>query len=190
MKLDRILPFTKRLLEKVVKTGDIAVDATVGNGHDTLFLAELVGKDGFVFGFDVQKEAILTSKERLIQHGMLERVSLIHEGHETLFDNIPATYHGKVTGAIFNLGFLPGSDKSIVTKSETTIAAVEQLLEMMAPEGIIVIVIYPGHPDGAIERDALLHYCQQIDQKAADVLQYQFINQKNNPSFIVAIGKR
>ncbi|MDQ0196927.1 class I SAM-dependent methyltransferase [Neobacillus ginsengisoli] len=190
MKLERILPFAKKILEKAVRRGDIVVDATLGNGHDTLFLAELVGANGLVFGFDIQEEAITASTERLIQKGLLERVTLFHEGHEKLLENIPSIHHGNVTGAIFNLGYLPGSDKAIVTRPETTISAVEQLLEIMAPEGIIVIVIYHGHDEGAIERDILLDYCQQIDQKAAHVLQYQFINQQKNPPFIVAIEKR
>ncbi|MEH7298835.1 class I SAM-dependent methyltransferase [Neobacillus drentensis] len=190
MKMDRILPFARNLLEKAVKPGDIVIDATLGNGHDTVFLAGLVGDSGKVYGFDVQEVAIAASKDRIQQHGLSERVELFHEGHENISRLIPTIHHGKVTGAIFNLGYLPGSDKSIVTRPETTISAIEQLLEMMTPEGIIVLVIYHGHVEGAIERDSLLHYCQQLDQKKAHVLQYQFINQQNNPPFIVALEKR
>ena len=190
MKLDRILPYAKILLEKAVKSGDIVVDATLGNGHDTLFLAQLVGESGKVYGFDVQDEAIAASSKRLTDEGLLERTVLIHHGHETIAENIPNYRHGKITGAIFNLGYLPGSDKTIVTKPETTIAAIEQLLEIVAPEGIIVLVIYHGHEGGEVERDSLLDFCRKIDQKEAQVLQYQFINQQNNPPFIVAIEKR
>ncbi|CRK84484.1 class I SAM-dependent methyltransferase [Neobacillus massiliamazoniensis] len=190
MKLDRILPFAKSLLEKAISNGDMVVDATLGNGHDTIFLAELVGENGRVYGFDVQEEAILSSRERLMENGLLERVTLIHSGHENIYNQIPSIHHGKITGAIFNLGYLPGSNKTIVTKPETTIAAITQLLEIMAPEGIIVVVIYHGHPDGTLERDSVVHYCQQLDQKSAHVLQYQFINQQNHPPFIVAIEKR
>ncbi|MFJ7729525.1 class I SAM-dependent methyltransferase [Neobacillus sp. NPDC097160] len=190
MKMERILPFAKNLLDKAIRPGDVVVDATVGNGHDTAFLAELVGETGKVYGFDVQEEAIAASGKRLAEHHLLERVTLFHEGHEKLAAKIPTNDHGKITGAIFNLGYLPGSDKMIVTLPDTTIAAIEQLLIMMAPEGIIVLVIYHGHEQGAIERDSLLSYCQQLDQKTAHVLQYQFINQQNNPPFIIAIEKR
>nr|WP_263325363.1 class I SAM-dependent methyltransferase [Neobacillus sp. Marseille-Q6967] len=190
MKMDRILPFAKILLEKPVKTGDIVVDGTVGNGHDTVFLANLIGETGRVYGFDIQEEAILNSSKRLDAEGLADRVYLHHIGHEKIGKIIPPEHQGKITGAIFNLGYLPGSDKTIVTKAETTISAVEQLLEIMAPEGMIVLVIYHGHEEGAFERDALLTYCRQIDQKTAHVLQYQFINQRNNPPFIVAIEKR
>lgn len=190
MKLDRVLPFAKILIKKAVEPGDHVVDGTVGNGYDTVFLAELVGNKGKVFGFDVQGTAITATAERLEQHGLTDRVILFNKGHETLSESIPEGNSGKIKAAIFNLGYLPGSDKTITTKAATTIAAVEQLLEIMAPEGMIVLVIYHGHPEGQEERDALLDYCRNLDQKKAHVLQYQFINQKNNPPFIVAIEKR
>ncbi|MFZ7944972.1 tRNA (mnm(5)s(2)U34)-methyltransferase [Neobacillus sp. 19] len=126
----------------------------------------------------------------MIQHGLSERVTVFHAGHEQLSVRIPTEHQKKIAGAIFNLGYLPGSDKTIVTRPETTIAAIEQLLAMMVPEGIIVLVIYHGHEQGAVERDSILQYCRQLDQKTAHVLQYQFINQQNNPPFIVAIEKR
>jgi len=190
MKLDRILPFAKKLLKNVVKPGDRVVDATLGNGYDTLFLAELVGENGKVYGFDVQEEAIRATSARLKQHQLTDRVILFHQGHEQLSAVLPSEEKGKITGAVFNLGYLPGSDKTIVTRPETTKEAIEQLLEWMAPEGTIILVIYHGHVDGAIERDSLLQYCQQLDQKKAHVLQYQFINQQNNPPFIIAVEKR
>lgn len=189
MKLDRILPFAKILLQKAVTAGDVVVDATLGNGHDTVFLAELVGEAGKVYGFDVQQQAIDASRERLRQHGLLDRAVLFHDGHEHLAEKIPAVHHGNISGAIFNLGYLPGGDKTIVTRPETTITAIDRLLEIMAPAGIIVLVIYHGHEGGAAERDALLAYCRGLDQKTAHVLQYQFINQQHNPPFIVAIEK-
>jgi len=189
MKIEKVLPFAKNLLSKAVKTGDVVIDATVGNGYDTVFLAELVGDSGHLYGFDIQADAISTSKQRLIQHRLMDRSTLFHTGHENLSAMIPSVHHGKVSGTIFNLGYLPGSDKTIVTRPETTIAAIQQLLAIMAPEGVIVLVIYHGHKGGAHERDSLLNFCQQIDQKTAHVLQYQFINQQNHPAFIIAIEK-
>lgn len=190
MKLAKILPFTRTLMNLAVNEGDIAVDATVGNGHDTLYLAQRVGESGHVFGFDIQKEAIAATTARLQEHNMLKRVTLFQASHDQLIEKIPAIYHGRITGAIFNLGYLPGGDKRIVTKPDSTIRAIEQLLQIMAKEGIIVIVVYHGHPEGAVERDALLHYTKAIDQKRAHVLKYEFINQMNNPPFIIALEKR
>lgn len=190
MKIEKILPFAQNLLQKAVQSGDIVVDATVGNGYDTQFLAELVGASGRVYGFDVQKEAIIRTEDRLLQHNLADHVTLFHQGHENLDHWIPQEHFGKITAAVFNLGYLPGSDKKVITKPDTTIAALNKLLKIMAPEGIIVLVIYHGHPGGENERDQLLQFCGQLDQAFAHVLQYQFINQKHHPPFIVAIEKR
>ncbi|WP_369902168.1 class I SAM-dependent methyltransferase [Bacillus manliponensis] len=190
MKLERVLPFARKLLQTAVKEGDYAVDATLGNGHDTCFLAEIVGDSGKVFGFDIQKEAIESSANRLQEKGLENRAVLIHDSHDTLLSVLTEEAKGKVTGAVFNLGYLPGGDKEIVTKPNSTIAAIEQLLQVMPPEGIIVLVIYHGHPEGQVERDAVLQFAKNLDQKEAHVLRYGFINQQNNPPFIVAIEKR
>jgi tRNA G37 N-methylase Trm5 len=190
MKLEKILPYSHSLLEKAAATGDIVVDATVGNGHDTIFLAKLVGPTGTVFGFDIQQEAIERTKEKLANNGLLDSVILFQSGHENLMNCIPDLYHGKIKAAIFNLGYLPKGDHSIVTKPETTIAAIKQLLEIMDVEGIIVLVIYHGHSEGKIEKEALLKFVTNLDQQKAHVLLYQFLNQKNDPPFVVAIEKR
>lgn len=190
MKLDGVLPFARKLLEKAVSPRDIVVDATLGNGHDTLFLAALIGPYGTVYGFDIQEEAINNTKKRLEENHLTEQITLIHKGHEHIRESIPELHHGRIKGAIFNLGYLPGGDKTIVTEPKSTISAIKQLLEIMAPEGIIVLVVYHGHQEGKLEKDALLDYVQQLDQKFAHVLQYQFINQQNNPPFIIAIEKR
>lgn len=190
MNLEKVLPFAHSLLKKAVNEGEIAIDCTVGNGHDTLFLAHLVGATGIVYGFDIQKQAIENTFERLREHGVHEHVILYPMGHEQLSDALPREAFGKITGAIFNLGYLPGSDKTVVTKPETTILAINQLLEWMAPGGVIVVVVYHGHEEGAKEKEQLLPYVRQIDQDIAHVLQYQFINQKNNPPFVIALEKK
>ncbi|HYK74506.1 MAG TPA: class I SAM-dependent methyltransferase [Pseudoneobacillus sp.] len=189
MKLERVLQFAKSLMEKTVEPGDIVVDATLGNGHDTLFLANLVSESGKVYGFDIQEQAVSISQARLKENMVHGRVVLFQKGHEHIKESIPDLEHGKVKAAIFNLGYLPGSDKSVVTKPDTTISAIEQLLEIMSSEGIIVLVIYHGHPEGAIERDKILQYVKSLDQKQARVLKYQFLNQQNDPPFIIAIEK-
>jgi len=190
MKLEGILPFARQLLEKAVSPGDVTVDATLGNGHDTVFLATLVGQKGFVYGFDIQKQAIHNTMMLVEEHGFNEQVTLFHKGHEHVQSSIPEYHHGLVRAAIFNLGYLPGGDKTIVTTPKTTITAIEHLLEIMAPEGIIVLVVYHGHEAGAIERDELLQFVKQLDQRKVHALQYHFINQQNNPPFIIALEKR
>ncbi|MBM7704848.1 class I SAM-dependent methyltransferase [Metabacillus iocasae] len=190
MKLERILPFARTVLERAVHPGDIVVDATIGNGHDTLFLSNLIGEHGHVYGFDVQQDALEKTAKRLQEHSVYDRVTLFHASHEQFSAFVPPSLKGKVTGAIFNLGYLPGGDKDIVTTPDSTIKAIEQLIDWLAPEGVIVLVIYHGHAEGKVEKQALLQYVQQLDQTLVHVLQYQFINQQNNPPFIVAIEKR
>jgi 16S rRNA C1402 N4-methylase RsmH len=189
MKLQRILPFAKQLLQVAVQEGDIVVDATIGNGHDTVFLAKLVGAKGHVFGFDIQEEAVKNTTIRLHSEQVEKHVTIHQKGHQHIKATIPTHLHGTVSGAIFNLGYLPGGDQTIVTIPETTISAIEQLLEIMKPEGIIVIVIYHGHQEGQVERDNLMDFVKTLDPRIAHVLHYQFLNKQNNPPFIVAIEK-
>ncbi|MGE8078942.1 class I SAM-dependent methyltransferase [Peribacillus loiseleuriae] len=190
MKLMNILPFARFLLQTALESGDIAIDGTCGNGHDTAYLANLVGETGHVYGFDIQQEAIDNTKEKLRTENLLQQCTLIQTGHEHVKTYVSEQQYGQIKAAIFNLGYLPGGDKSIVTAAESTIAAIEQLLEIMAPKGVIVLVIYHGHEGGVIERDALLDYATSLPQDKAHVLQYGFINQVNHPPFIVAIEKR
>lgn len=190
MKLERILPFARTLLQKAVNEGDIAVDATIGNGNDTALLAELVGETGHVYGFDIQQQALQNTQQKLKEKQLHDRVTLFHKSHSHLREVLSPTASQQVTAAIFNLGYLPGGDKNIVTKAASTIEAIDQLLDLMAPEGIIVLVIYHGHPEGALERDQLMQYVTGLDQQKVHVLQYKFMNQQNNPPFIIAIEKR
>ncbi|MBM7649705.1 16S rRNA C1402 N4-methylase RsmH [Bacillus ectoiniformans] len=190
MKLDGILPYARLLLEKAVAEGSAAIDATMGNGNDTAFLAKLVGENGRVFGFDIQQQALDATAKRLSEQELTERATLFLAGHEQAAALIPKQWHGNISGAVFNLGYLPKGDKSIVTKPETTIAAIEQIFSMLKPGGMIVLVIYHGHEEGAAEKNHVLDYVMEIDQTIAHVLRYEFINQKNHPPFIVAVEKR
>ncbi len=190
MKLDQILPFARNLLEKAISTGDVAVDCTMGNGHDTVFLAKLVGEFGKVHAFDIQEQALANTATKLKSESLSDRVILHQVCHSEVETRIPAHDHGKITGAVFNLGYLPGADKEITTTADSTIAAIVALLEVMASGGIIVVVIYHGHPAGQIERDAILSYVGSIPREIADVLEYKFLNYQNNPPFIVAIEKK
>ncbi|TMW71909.1 methyltransferase domain-containing protein [Alteribacter natronophilus] len=191
MTMDGILPFARFLLERCVPEGGLAVDATAGNGHDTVFLAKCVGEDGCVISFDVQEQAIASTRERLEAATKLklsDRVRLVHDGHENVRQHLPE--NAAVDGAVFNLGYLPGSDKTVTTAPDSTIRAVEELFQVMKPGGIIVLVVYHGHDEGKVERDALQSFVRDLPQEKAHVLEYRFTNQRNSPPFIVAVEKR
>jgi SAM-dependent methyltransferase len=185
-----LLRFVRELLTSALLPGDIAVDATVGNGHDTLFLAERVGESGRVFGFDVQEAALLQAKRRLGDAGVLERVELMLLSHARMREAVPLELHGRVKAVTFNLGYLPGGDKSVVTKTESTIEALCAALEILAPGGVVTAMLYSGHPQGKEESRAVLGWAEQLDQSKVHVLLYRFLNQKNDPPVLVALEKR
>ena len=183
MTLDKILPFTKYLLEKAVVAGDAVIDATCGNGNDTVFLSQLVGNKGKVYAFDVQKEAIESTATRL-KEGEVRNVDLILDGHENVLNHISQG----ISAAIFNLGYLPGSDKKITTKGDTTWKAVIDILSLLKVGGIIILVIYHGHSEGKVERNEIETKIATLDPSATEVLRYEFLN-KNNAPYVIAIEK-
>jgi|SRR5699024_8279203 len=187
--LKRIIPFAHQLLIDTVQKDDIVVDGTCGNGNDTLLLASLTGPKGHVYAFDIQEQAIGSTKQKL-QENNHHNITYILDSHSKMNTYIKEEHKGKIAAAIFNLGYLPGSDKSIVTKPDSTIEAVEHLLQYIQKGGLLILVVYHGHTEGKTEKEALLSFAAQLDQKQYDVLQYGFINQVNHPPFILAIQKR
>lgn len=184
MILHRVLPFSKRLIEKTVQPGETVVDATAGNGNDTQFLAEHVGEDGHVFAFDIQQQALDATKKRL--GNLAERTTLILDSHE----NVDEYIKKPIGGAMFNLGYLPYSDDlSVITKAESTITALHKLLGLLKRDGMITIAVYDGHEGGKEERDAVLNYVTKLHQADVHVARYEIVNQRNNPPFLLAIEK-
>ena len=181
--LERILDFSKTLLQKAAQPGDDVIDATCGNGNDTVFLANLVGGRGHVYAFDIQSEAIQITNERMIASN-LNNVTLIHDGHENVLEYVQTS----ISAAIFNLGYLPGSDKSITTHAATTWQAVNNIISLLKPGGVIILVIYHGHEAGKHERAELEHLISTLPQATTQVLRYEFLNKKDAP-YIIAIEK-
>ena len=188
--LKPILAFAHMLLECALKPGNIAIDCTMGNGKDTLLLASLVGGRGHVFAFDIQASATENTRRLLEQNGITSAgVTLIQAGHESLRELIPAEALARCKAAVFNLGYLPGGDKQICTAAHTTIAAIEALLAAIAPGGLIVLVVYPGHPQGELEAAELLDYCTNIPREVANVVTYRILNSPAQPPFVIALEK-
>ncbi|AGB40249.1 putative S-adenosylmethionine-dependent methyltransferase involved in cell envelope biogenesis [Halobacteroides halobius DSM 5150] len=178
--------FSHQLLSEQIAKGAKLIDATVGNGYDTKFMAELVGRSGTIWGFDVQEEAIKRAKERLEKASLKEQVKLINDGHQNMSNYI----NQSVDGILFNLGYLPGGNKKVITQAETTLQAVKEGLDLLKAGGVLVLVIYLGHEGGREERQVLFDYAIELDEKAYNVLHYKFINQKKEPPQVLAIKKR
>ncbi len=185
MGLQGILPFAHQLLSGCLKQGDTAIDGTMGNGNDTLLLAQLVGESGHVYAFDIQADALTATQRRLQQADVLSRVSLIHAGHETMAQHVPQG----VAAAVFNFGYLPRGDHRITTLPETSLLAIQAALHLLKMNGLLVLVLYHGHDMGKVESRAIIDFVMQLPQREYRVLRYEFINQTNCPPFVVAIEK-
>ncbi len=151
-----------RLTEKVhhiltnhLKEGDRAIDATAGNGYDTLFLAEQVGPSGKVIAIDIQDCAIRSTRERLESAGLIDRVSVVTEDHAIALRKLIKDDHENVAAITFNLGYLPGSDKSIQTRAESTEEALAASIQLLAPGGYLCVTAYRGHSGGAVEAETV-----------------------------------
>ena len=178
--MKRPLEMAHDFLAQVITKEDIVVDATMGNGHDTLFLAKLAKQ---VYSFDIQKQALEKTSQRLQEAG-LTNVELLLQGHENVDQFVR-----EVKAAIFNLGYLPSADKSIITQPQTTLEALDKLCHMLVKGGRIAIMIYYGHEGGDIEKDAVMDFVSQLPQQEYTATIYRTLNQINNPPFLVMIEK-
>ena len=160
------------ILLRAVSPGDRVVDATMGNGHDTLFLARLVGEGGLVYAFDVQSAAVENTKERLKEENLLSRARLFCVGHEHMREYV----REPVSAVVFNLGWLPGGDHAVTTHWETTKTAVQSAMDLLLPGGVLIICAYPGHPEGDRERNALADFLSTVPPQRFNVLRQQFLN--------------
>jgi SAM-dependent methyltransferase len=179
------VPLSHLLIRRFVTSGDHVIDATCGNGKDTLLLAELVGANGRVWAFDIQQKAIDETSARLTDSGCFTYVELIHAGHET----IAAHCSGPVKAVIFNLGYLPGGDRKVITRPESTLAGLEQSLEILTPGGIVALTVYPGHDGGAGEQSALEVRLNQLPPNSFHVWRMAQMNVTDDAPYVILIQK-
>lgn len=171
-------------LKNTVKQGAFLVDATCGNGNDTVLLASLAGETGMVLGFDIQKTAIENTYLKLKECGFEKNVRLILDGHENMAEYL----EGKQADAfVFNLGYLPKGNHEIHTKPDTTVKALKASLEHLKPDGIVLISIYHGKDSGFEERDAVLEYLHQLDANKYNVILHNYTNKPNFPPILALI---
>lgn len=190
------------ILSHYVREGDAVIDATMGNGHDTVALARLVGAEGRVFAFDVQEQA-LANTEALLRRideqeesaggGKLRRrVQLILDSNVNLrrYVEQSADEPRAVAAALFNLGYLPGGDKSITTTAEETLHAASEALETVKPDGLVAMVLYSGHEQGAKEKELLLQWAERLPAKEYHVAYVSMWNQKKHPPELLLVTKK
>lgn len=194
--LTRVVSWGHELLAETIREGQLAVDLTAGNGYDALMLYRLVGQSGQVVAFDIQAQALESTRQRLEDDGAVVRmwtggsqpvpalpgIDLIKAGHENLRSYLP----GKVHGIIANLGYFPSGDRQVITLPETTLSALEQACEVLVPGGRLAVVVYPGHPGGREEGAAVDGYFAALKEGDFQVLQLKVTNRPDAPYLLVA----
>lgn len=162
--------------------GEVAVDFTMGNGNDTLFLSKTVGKNGRVYAFDIQKEALDSTEEYLKSNGAEENYTLICASHHRVKEFVKEP----IKAGMFNLGYLPRSGKKAVTTlRETTMPAVEAAIDLLLPDGVLIVAIYPGHEEGALEGDMLREYFSKLSRFKICASEFRILNSPTSPYFFL-----
>ena len=161
--INKVTEVNKIYLENIIQEGDVVVDATMGNGYDTVYLAKKVGENGKVYAFDVQEEALKSTTKKV---------------------------NKEESCIVFNLGYLPRAKHQIITKADTTLEAIKKGLELLKPNGVMSIAIYSGHEGGMEEKNEVYKYTETLDQNYFNVLCTKFINQINNPPELLLIEKK
>ena len=203
--------FALAIAKEYLEPGALVIDATCGNGHDTLALAEAMwpDKQSAVSGnetpaspqllaIDIRQTAIEHTRTRLIEAGFLPQIDrgeieLVLDSHEALFERMAGCDRSSETGAcliMFNLGYLPGGDKGITTEVGSTMSAVRSALQLLAVGGLLCITMYSGHEAGKKEKQALLAFAEELDSRSFHVSYISMINQQNDPPEILLISRK
>ena len=180
-----LLQLQKQFILAHLGEGDTAVDFTMGNGHDTEFLSKTVGESGHVYAFDVQEAAVASTAKNLESAGCPQNYTLILDSHH----NVKQYVTGEIKAGMFNLGFLPGGDKSITTMRETTMPAIEAAVSMLGRDAILSVAIYPGHAEGEAEGILVSEYLSSLDRFKYSVAQIKIINSPTSPYFMIVETK-
>lgn len=190
-----VLSFAHKIISERLTLGDRAIDATVGTGADTLFLAKITGIRGEVYGFDIQAAALKLAEDRLRlareEAPPLAAVTLLERSHAEMAKAVPASWPGTVGAVMFNLGYLPSvdADKNIITQPGSSIAALEASLQLLRPGGIITAVLYPGHAGGDTEATAVESWAAAVPQMVAQSIVYRQLQRTDSP-YIIALEKK
>jgi len=184
MKNYQITAWCHQFIEQTVSPGDLCIDATMGNGHDTVLLSTLSGETGHVYAFDIQEMALANTRLRLESLNCPDNVTLLLESHEHM------THYAKpdsVSCITFNFGYLPGGDHAKATQAHSSIAAIQSGLTLLKKGGLMSLCIYSGGDTGFEERDAILSYIKELDPKRYLVIKSDYYNRPNHPPIPVLI---
>lgn len=181
-----LLTLQKHFILQHLHEGDAAVDFTMGNGHDTAFLSKTVGETGRVTAFDIQPIALESTSKNLRNEGCPDNWRLICDSHH----NAAKYINEPIKAGMFNLGYMPGSgNKALTTMRETTLPAVENALSMLGRDAILMVAVYPGHPEGRLEGEELQKYFSEISRYKFCIAKFEMLNSPDSPYFMIAETK-
>jgi ubiquinone/menaquinone biosynthesis C-methylase UbiE len=174
------------MLRGVIVPGDLVVDATAGNGYDTVFLAEAVGEGGRVLAFDVQACALAAARGRVADAGVAARVDFHHESHANMAERAEA---GRVAAVMWNLGYLPGGDHGVITSAAETLRGLEAAARVLKPGGWLTVLCYPGHAGGDEETSEVMEWLQDKARNGWRVAKYEILwTRRPAPCLMVAVA--
>lgn len=184
--INNVNDFNSILINSFIKENFICLDATVGNGNDTLKILRALNGTGKIYGLDIQFNAIESTKALLASESSETEVILINDNHEFLDKYI----HEKLNFIIYNLGYLPGGNKEIKTEADSTLNSLKKSIDLLSDKGLILITVYLSHPGGMDEYRTIINYLSELNQRKYNVFKLQFINQKNNPPITIGVEAR
>lgn len=176
-----LLELHKFFILKHIRPGDTVVDFTMGNGYDTVFLSKAVGESGRVFAFDIQAQALASTAKRLADEGCPNNYTLIQDSHHMVKQYV----EGPIKAGMFNLGWLPGGDKSITTLRETTLPAVRDAIELLDHDAILNIAVYPGHEEGDAEGKLIEEFLSTLPRWKVSATKVKIVNSPTSPYFFM-----
>lgn len=182
--LGNVVNAFKILAGSYLKKGMSVLDATCGNGNDSLFLKELIGEEGMLYALDIQEEAIVRTKAILSSRANVKIIKQSHEMLKNLFKE------EELDAIVYNLGYLPKGDKAITTRYDSTIESISQALSIIKKGGLIFVLSYRGHLEGELEFQKLSSYLKNISQSEYDIAYIEFINQQNSPPVMWVIERK
>lgn len=182
----QVTDWCRHFIELQVRPGDLCIDATMGNGHDTELLCRLTGKDGRVLAFDIQPMALEHTRKRLSEAGVPDNYRLILDSHSHISQYADTD---SASCIVFNLGYLPGGSHAFATKAAVTLDAVRQSLSLLKKDGLLSLCIYSGGDTGFEELKMLLPFLKELNPREYLVILSSYYNRPNHPPLPVLIRR-
>ncbi len=176
----------QEILKPLIRAGDWVIDATAGNGHDTVFLAACVGAEGKVLAFDVQQVALASAQARVAAAGFAARVEFFHESHRQMEAH---AVKSSVAVVMFNLGYLPGENHELTTETEETLGGLDGAARLLKTGGMLSVICYPGHPVGAAEALAVAEWMSALAAQGWRVARYETVGTRRPPPLLWLAGR-